>query len=204
MPTSLSQIGIIFLFITPGFVFARVLGLSLPQRSREATSLVLDSLTASCFNFALLSPVLWLLLREDFPYRHPVLFAMSGFLILFVFPVVLAILVVHGVESPRFARLRRILKLAHPVPRAWDYFFRQGRACGVVATLKDGKVVAGIYGPNSFASSYPDEDLYIEKLCAVSADGHIGDPLDSSVGAILRMDQVQYLEFYTMKDGNDA
>lgn len=168
MPTSLVQVEIILLFITPGFIFSRVLGFSVPQRSRDALSMVLDSLAASSFSYALISPLIWFLVRNDFTGRHPIVFCFCLILVLFIWPVALAVLAIQAIENPRFSTLRRLLKLAHPIPKAWDYFFRAAGPCWVRATLKDGTLVAGLFGVNSFASSYPDaEDLYLERLCAL-------------------------------------
>ena len=201
MPASIPQIAVLVLFVIPGFVFTRILGFSVPARSREATNLILDSLSASCINYGLLSPLLWYILRGDFSYQHPLLFGASWFLILFGFPAILAALTIQGLESQKFQWLRRAFRLMHPVPKAWDYFFRQGKSCWVLANLVDGKVVAGLYSTNSFASSYADDqDLYLEKLCTLSSDGRMTGIVKQSEGAIIQMDQVRLLEFYSLED----
>jgi hypothetical protein len=196
MPESIPQIVIIVLFVIPGFVFTRIFGFSVPFRSREAPNLILDSLSVSCINYGLLFPLLWFILRAEFSSQHPFLFAVSWFLILFGFPALLAILVILGLETQRFQWLRRSFRLVHPVPKAWDYFFRQGKQCWVLAHLKDGKLVAGLYSTDSFTSSYPEsQDIYLEKLCSLSPDGKMTGVIDRSAGAIIVMDQVQLLEF---------
>ena len=200
MPESIPQIVVLVLFIIPGFVFTRLFGFSVPLRSRETPNLILDSLSASCFNYGLLFPLLWVILGSDFSSQHPFLFAASWFVILFAFPALLAALAIHGIESRKFQWLRHSFRLIHPVPKAWDYFFRQGKPCWVLAILNDGKVVAGLYSTNSFASSYPDEqDLYLEKLCALSSDGKMIGLIERSEGAIIHMDQVRLLEFYSLE-----
>ena len=82
MPETVPQLVILVLFIIPGFVFTKIFGFSVPQRSRETSNLILDSLFGSCLNYGLLSPLLWLILRRDFPSTHPILFAASLFFIL--------------------------------------------------------------------------------------------------------------------------
>ena len=65
--------------------------------------------------------------------------------------------------------------------------------------MRDGRVVAGLYGTKSFASSYPDEeDLYLQTLCALSPEGEITGIVEGSEGAILRMSEVSLLEFYSL------
>ncbi|MFQ5664189.1 MAG: DUF6338 family protein [Terriglobia bacterium] len=200
MPETLSQVVVVILFIIPGFVFTRVLGFSIPLRGRETAPLVLDSLAVSCINYALLSPVVWVTMRENFSAQHPVWFAGLWFVILFFSPTILAFLAIRFVDSPRAQWLRRALRLTHPIPKAWDYFFRQGKQCWVLATLKDDRIVAGLYSTDSFASSYPEEeDLYLEKLCTLSPEGRITGLVEGSEGVILTMADVELLELYSVE-----
>ncbi len=200
MPETVNQVVTVILFLIPGFIFSRVFGFSIPMRSRETASLVLDSIAASCFNYALLSPLVWVLTRDDFSAKHLGWAGAGWFVILFVSPVILALLAIRVIDSPRAKWIRRVLRIAHPIPKAWDYFFRQGKSCWVLATLRDGRIVAGLYSTDSFASSYPDkEDLYLEKLCTLSREGKITGLMEGSQGAILQMGDVELLEFYGLE-----
>jgi len=197
MPTSANAVFVLVVFLIPGFVFTRLFGFSIPLRPRDTTYVVLDSLAVSCIDYAFLSPVVWLLLRPGFSSNHPVWTVIGWFVTLFACPVAFALTAVRFIESPRADWLRRAFRIVHPVPKAWDYFFRQGKICWVLATMKDGRVVAGLYGTKSFASSYPDEeDLYLQTLCTLSAEGEITGIVERSEGAILRMSEVSLLEFY--------
>lgn len=199
MPENVDQVLVLIAFLIPGFVFTRLLGFSIPAKGREATAVVLDSLAMSCINYALLSPLVWVASREKFLLEHPVGTAISWFIILFLFPSLLALLAGIYVDHPKAKWLRRVLRLTHPVPKAWDYFFRLGKSCWILATLKDGRIVAGFYGSNSFASSYPDEeDLYLERLCSLSPEGKITGFVERSEGAILKMGEVSLIEFYSL------
>jgi hypothetical protein len=61
--------------------------------------------------------------------------------------------------------------------------------------MKDGRVIAGLYGPNSFASSFPaPEDLYLEKMCKLSPQGKIEGIAEFSNGCIIQMDNIELLE----------
>ena len=67
----------------------------------------------------------------------------------------------------------------------------------MVATLSSGRVIGGLYGSNSFASSYPSaEDLYLEQLCNMTPDGRMTDLTALTVGGIIRMENVELLEFF--------
>lgn len=200
MPEGIPQVVVLILFVIPGFIFTRIVGFSIPLRSRDTLQLVLDSIAVSCINYALLSPLVWTILRQNLESNHPVAFVASWFGILFAFPVVLAVLTIKGIEHEKFTWLRKVFSLTHPVPTAWDYFFRRARPCWVMATLKNGKVVAGLYSGHSFASSYPDApELYLEQLCNLSPEAKMIGLKDQSEGAIIRMDQVQMLEFYSLE-----
>jgi hypothetical protein len=202
MPTTVGSVLLLIAFVIPGFVFHRLIGFSIPTRPRETSYLVLDSLAVSCVNYALLSPLVWLLVRPGFASNHPISAAAGCLVVLFISPLLLAFVATRHIDSPRARWLRRALRIIHPVPKAWDYFFRQGRICWILATLRDGRVVAGLYSTNSFASSYPDEeDLYLETLCKLSPDGEIIGVIPESQGAILRMSDVLLLEFYNSPGG---
>jgi uncharacterized protein DUF6338 len=198
MPTSFNAVVVLVLFIIPGFIFTRVFGFSVPLRTRDSTYTVLDSLAVSSVNYAFWSPLVLLLIRPGFSLNHPVWFPIGWFGILFLSPVLLAAVAVRFIDSPRAKWLRRSLRMIHPIPKAWDHFFRQGKICWVMATMKDGRLVAGLFSTNSFASSYPDEeDIYLETLCTLSPEGKITGIVKGSEGAILRMDDVLLLEFYS-------
>lgn len=204
MPETIPQVVILVLFIIPGFVFSRILGLSLPMQKRGPTFLVLDSLAMSCVNYALLSPVVWGVSREGFSSQHPYWFASLWFIVLFVTPAILALMVGNFIGSPKLRGLRQTVGLIHPLPKAWDYFFWRGRQCWVLATFKDGRIVAGLYSTESFASSYPaEQDLYLERVCQLSPEGRIVGLVEGSGGAILSMADIQLLEFYPLGGGQD-
>ncbi len=58
-------------------------------------------------------------------------------------------------------------------------------------------MIAGLYAGNSFASSFPAaEDLYLEKICRLSAQGEIEGIADFSRGGIIKMENVETLELF--------
>jgi hypothetical protein len=138
-------------------------------------------------------------LSSAYPRSEPA----EGRLVLLLTPVVIGLVLVKAIDTNWGRRFRHAFGIVHPVPKAWDYFFRQGTPCWIVATLKDGRIVAGLYGPNSFASSFPsEEDLYLEKLCKLSPQGKIEGVADFSIGGIIRMENVQLLELFDGGSGD--
>jgi hypothetical protein len=199
MPETVTSVVVLLIFVIPGFIAARVLGLAFPRAEPNEGKSVLEGIALSCLNYGFLS---WLLVlawkmrwHEDVMY-----FALLAVFCLFLFPILLGFLLIRLSDSERARSLRAKFHLAHPLPKAWDYFFRQGVPCWVVATLKDGRIVAGLYGRDSFASSYPsEEDIYLEKLCSLSPEGKILGVAGYSRGAIIRMENVELLEFYEVR-----
>jgi hypothetical protein len=196
MPSSTAAVLIIVAFVMPGFIASRIVSFTLPGTEPSDGRLVLTSITLSCLNYAVLSPLLvsaWL----DKWYENSLAIATLAFCVLFVSPVLMGLLIPQIVESEWGKGIRERFQMMHPVPKAWDYFFRLRQTCWVVATMKDGHVLAGWYGTNSFASSFPaEEDLYLEKTCNLSPEGRILQVRELSQGAIIRMEEVRMLEMF--------
>ncbi len=196
MPATLSALLIAVAFLMPGFIASRVLSFVYPQTEAAEARTVLTAITLSCLNYALLS-WLFVLAWKQLWYENIVFLAAFVFFSLFVSPVVIALLFGRINDSDWGRRMRQRLGVMHPIPKAWDYFFHQGVPCWVVATMKDGKVIAGLYGNNSFASSFPaEEDIYVERVCMLSAEAKIEGLVTDSIGAIIRMENVALLEFF--------
>ena len=202
MPTTVSAVLVLVLFVIPGFITNRVLSSVFAASEPAETRTVLTGITYSCLNYAFLSPLLVLTWNRLW-YENPSLLAAIAFLVLFVSPVLIALAIVKISDTRWAQKFRRTFGITHPVPKAWDYFFRRGIPCWVLATLKDGRVVAGLYGPNSFASSFPSaEDLYLERLCKLTPEGKMGGLADFSIGAIIKMENVAMLELFEI--ANDS
>jgi hypothetical protein len=199
MPETVDAVLVLILFVIPGFVAGRILSLAFPRVEPGEGRMVLEALALSCLNYGLLS---WLLLLgwNQKWYERTSALATLAFVVLFVSPILIGLAMIGLNDAGWVRRLRARFGLAHPVPKAWDYFFRRRTPCWVIGTLKDGRIVAGLYGSNSFASSFPaEEDIYIERLCRLSEEGKIIGLADQSLGAIIRMENIELLEFYELK-----
>ncbi len=199
MPETIEAVVVLITFVIPGFVARRVLALAFPRAEPSQGQLVLEGITLSCLNYGVLSGLLILGWKQRW-YEHAFVFAGLVFVALFVSPVMIGLALIFMTDTRWVHNLRGRFGLTHPVPKAWDYFFRRRTPCWIIGTLKDGRMVAGLYGLNSFASSFPaDEDIYIERLCKLSEEGQIVGLAEHSLGAIIRMENVQLLEFYELK-----
>jgi hypothetical protein len=196
MPTTISAILVIVVFLMPGFIASRVFSFVYPGSATGESRTVLTAITFSCFNHAILSWLLVLAWKEMW-YENLAFLAIFSVFDLFVLPVIIALLFVKMNETGWGRRVRDRFGLLHPIPKAWDYFFSRRIPCWIVATLKDGRIFAGLYGEQSFASSFPaEEDLYLEKLCSLSPEGKIVEVAQYSLGGIIRIENVATLEFF--------
>lgn len=114
---------------------------------------------------------------------HPLFHADGGvtipqwlwqFLLSFMVPLLVAIIVVFVDKSEQFYKLTERLGLrpAHHEPTAWDYAYRNRGPSYILVHLTDGATVAGVWDEGSFASStVGDRDLLISQLWKVEVDG---------------------------------
>jgi len=196
MPNSVSAVLVIVAFIMPGFVANRVFSFAHSSPETNEGRMLLGAITLSSVNYGVLSWLLVLAWTEKW-YADPILLTLLVLFVLFVSPIAIALLLVKAIDAEWALHFRSIFRIAHPVPKAWDSFFRKGIPCWVVATLKGGRLVAGLYGGNSFASSFPaQEDIYLEKLCMLSPEGKMECVIDRSLGGIIRMENVEMLELF--------
>ena|ERR1700735_2498584 len=200
MPTSIQAVLVVIVFLIPGFVASRILSYAYPASEPSDARLILTAIMHSCINYALLS-WLFILSWKKAWYSNTAFLVFLTLLTLFVMPVLSGLILVRVAETKCLGKLREMFGLPHPVPKAWDYFFRRRIPCWVVATLKTGRVIGGFYGQKSFASSYPaEEDLYLEQLCNMAPDGTITGLTELSIGGIIRMQDVELLELFEYEE----
>jgi hypothetical protein len=65
------------------------------------------------------------------------------------------------------------------------------------ATLKDGRVVGGFFGPTSFAGYTAETpDLYLEKRYQLNEKAWFDEPAPGTLGIYIRADEIVSVEFY--------
>ncbi|MGB6482231.1 MAG: DUF6338 family protein [Candidatus Acidiferrales bacterium] len=206
MPTSFHAVFVILLFLIPGFIARGVLSSIYPGSEPSEARLVLTAIALSCINYGLWSWLLVLVWKNAW-YDNALPLALLTVLILFLSPVLFTLAVGSFMRTDAFRRLREAFGIRHPTPKSWDYFFGKGLPCWIIVTLKSGRIIGGYYGTNSFASSFPaEEDLYLEKLCDMTPDGRLNGITGFTLGGIIRMEDVQLLEFfeYVPEERDDA
>ncbi len=68
-------------------------------------------------------------------------------------------------------------------------------------TFNDGSKIAGFLGPNSFVSSFPnDEDIYIEEVWTLDDQGKIKEIVKETKGVLIRHENIKIIEFFEYKE----
>jgi hypothetical protein len=185
-------------FVIPGFIASRVYRLFTPGPPANASEQLYEAISYGMINLAFVFWLPLLVWTDKYVDDNPVLFAVTGLLALVVSPALL------GWAAARGRRAKWMLKyVSHPAACAWDYFFEQRRSCFVIVTLQDGTLVAGYWGPNSFASSSPHTgDIYLEQVWRLT-DGSLTGPIPGSLGCHIRASDWKLLQFIEAREGKD-
>lgn len=179
-------------FVVPGFVAIKAHDLMVPAARRNFSQSIIEVVSYSMINLAVLFWAVSLLHRDGFSQAHPALYFLGMFGVLFVGPVLLAVASRWVRRSRWFGRY-----LLHPAPTAWDYFFDKREHLWVLCHLKDDRMVGGIYSGDSNTSSYPyDKDIYIQEMWRTDKDGHFTEPVPQSRGLLVRAEDCWFVEFF--------
>jgi hypothetical protein len=180
---------ILFLiFFVPGFISTKIWSLVVPSDYRKISDYLLEVVSYGCVNFAIWFYPVYLLKDNEFSFWLYI-FWLS---VLFIGPIVWPLLTRRILKS-NFLKGR----ILHPTSKAWDYFFGTRRPCYVLVHLKNGSLIGGFYGGNSYASSFPNqEEIYLEEVWKVNEEGEFQDRIDSTAGIWIQREAFDYLEFF--------
>lgn len=183
------SIQIFILLVVPGLISMHVWRLLIATPQVEWASAALEAAFYGALNFALTLPLIILIHQDGFPQRHPYIYAGLGLVVLFVAPIVWPLLLKLLLNTP----VMRGLQL--PYPTAWDFFFEQRLPVFVLITLQNGRMIGGLFGPESYAASYPrDGDIYLECMYHVNSNGVFGQPVAGSRGVLVRKEEYSHIE----------
>jgi hypothetical protein len=74
------------IYFVPGFVALKVYDLLVPSERRDFSKSSFDAIAFSALNFAVLWPLVRLVLSHDFSFAHPILETIFVFVILLIMP----------------------------------------------------------------------------------------------------------------------
>lgn len=182
------------LFVLPGAISMYIFGLLVAQGDRLLKDRILEAICFSLLNFALCFWPIQFLFREGFLREYP----LGAWLI------ALATLVIAPMIWPfaahrllRFAEARRLI--APQARTAWDDFFDAQRSgVWMQVILTDDTVVGGIFGQNSYASSFPEPGhLYIQELWEIDSAGRFVKQEIGSPAILLRPNDYRYVKVFS-------
>ncbi|HKP76698.1 MAG TPA: DUF6338 family protein [Longimicrobiaceae bacterium] len=192
-------VGVFMFVLFPGLISIHVYRLIMPSRSVDWGDGLLQALFYSTINFVLGLPILFAFVFGYDPLEHPVRYCIAALLVLLVTPLIWPVLVVAIFKSNRFARRIQI-----PYPTAWDFFFNRREPAFVLVHLNSGALLAGYWGPDSYAGSFPnDGDIYLEAVYPVDKDGALGEPIPYTRGVLLQKQQYSYVELFSVPDAEE-
>ncbi len=202
-------------FVVPGIVAVKVYDLIVPTTRREASAAFLDALA---YSFMILAVGFW-------PYLLLVtaraqLAGWLYYLLLFVLTLLLVFFVPAGLAVCYYrARTKGFLKdrVPDPTPTPWDWFF-SGKGpgasldagtgkpvCYVRFHMKEGDDLGGYFGQYSLASSYPNaQQVYVEEAWRLHEDGSFAEPVASTVGAVVNLEECELVEFVAIELPSDG
>jgi hypothetical protein len=70
--------------------------------------------------------------------------------------------------------------------------------------LNNGKMIGGLYGTDSFASSYPEkEDLYLQEIWKIDSEGKKKKKIIGSKGLLVNHESIEFIEFFDIPEGGN-
>ncbi len=191
-PFSSETLRLILLFFVPGFISMKVYDLLIPSDKPDFSKSLLEAVSFSCVNFAMTYWAIVAIHSNNFQNNNPFCYYISSILILFVTPILWPLIYLK-ILSFSFFKNRTI----HPIPKPWDYVFSQQKPYWVIVHLKDGRRIGGLYGANSFASSYPaNEQIYLEEVWKLDETGKFIERIDRSGGILLSKEDFEAIELF--------
>jgi len=190
---TIDNLQLFILFVTPGFISLKVWTLIHPSPRMILTERIMEAIIFSSLNYLV---IIWLhSLLKDSNY---------GIWIYFLIALILSVIYPFLLKKILLSSILKN-KVNSIMPKAWDYFFHKKEPCFVLIHLKDGKVIGGFYGDNSFASSYPEEnDIYLEEIWKINERGAFADKIDRTNGLLVNKDAIEYIEFFKINDKEEA
>ncbi len=187
-------------FVVPGFVALKTYALLCPSESRHAATEIIDAVSFSSINYALLIWPILSIHSHDVRATAPTTYAIFCVFVLLIAPISWACVFFRLRQTQFFQR-----SLPHPTAKPWDYLFAQRKPYWMIVTLKDGKKIAGRYDSKSFASNNPArEQLYLEQAWHLSEAGGFDRPRTDSAGILVLSAEIESVELFHITVGESS
>lgn len=181
-------------FVIPGFISIKAFELFYPAQIRDGSKQIVDAVTYSCINYALLLlPIYWVE-SSKLKTVHSSFYVFFYVAVLFIAPLFWAFIWKKLRESQTFQN-----NAPHPTEKPWDYVFSQRKPYWVIVTLKDNVKIAGKYSSKSFASHAPSpEQIYLEESWKLNGDDMFERAHNESDGVIILSSEISYIELFKL------
>ncbi|RRW28849.1 DUF6338 family protein [Ectopseudomonas oleovorans] len=190
-----NKLVIFIAFVVPGFISLKTYELLQPGLARDSSQQVVDAVAYSSINYALLLWPIYIVEHQQLQACNPTLYALFYVFVLLIAPIGWACAFLWLRKTQFFQK-----SIAHPTGKPWDYVFSKRAPYWVIATLNDGRQIAGRYDEKSFASSSPAiEQIYLEEAWVLNEDGGFERPRVDSAGIIILSQDIVTLELFHFK-----
>lgn len=180
-------------FVIPGFVSLKAYELFFPSQKTESAKQIIDAITYSCINYALLFWLIVFVESKGINVLGNFAYFASYVFVLFIAPVIWALIWKQLRTTEIFQK-----NAPHPTQKPWDYVFNKRVPYWIIVTLKDGTKIAGSYDENSFSSNAPaEEQLYLEEAWVLNYDGGFERPRVSTKGIIILSGEMVSIELFS-------
>lgn len=185
------------ILVFPGLVSIKVYRLLMPAKPVDWSNALIEGLFYSVINFAIFLPLIIVIHRNSFFLQHPIWYSIFGMTILLIGPILWPMVLTIIFRSKLVSK-----KLQIPYPTSWDYFFDKREPVFILIHLKNGKMVGGYFGTDSYATSFPNEgDIYLQTVYRVKNDSSFEEnPINDSKGLLIRRDEYTYLELFNIPE----
>ena len=138
------------LFFIPGFISIKIYELMIPSEKQVISKNLLEVISYSALNYEFLFWLIIIIGKNNFYLQHTFLFYFLTICILFIFPIIWPIIYVKIFNISFISK-----HIINPIPSPWDFVFMKRKSYWIIVHLKNGKLVGGKYGRDSYSSSYP-------------------------------------------------
>lgn len=190
------------IFVLPGFISLGIIDSLNPSNRTTVPVHFYKCFALSIVNCASFSWIFSMLFKHEFSKEWQIYFVLVIVSIIGAI-IVGTIIALLKQKNLIYKFLNKIkIKVKHPTPTAWDYWFSKEKSSFVIVCLRDGTKLAGYYSTNSFASSdFEERDLFIEY--GYSLKGNEWGIDKESNGVYIAKDSISYIEFKKGAEENE-
>jgi hypothetical protein len=184
-----NNLQLLIFFVAPGFISLRIWGLIQPSKKAILSESIIEAIVFSSLNYIATAWIYWVL--------NPDLVWLYYVIVLIICPILWPIVL-------RFLLTRKIFrnKIINLIPKSWDYFFSKREGCFMLIHLNNGRIIGGLYGLDSFTSSYPEkEDIYLQEVWKVDEEGKFVEKIFDTKGLLVNYNAIEYIELFNMNEG---